>query len=206
MSLSTDGSGRFLLAVAYSGTSRAFPLAGDSNGQNIYLYGAQLEAGDYSTSYIPTYGTAQTRIKDAVSTTNITSLSIGNSYTLFFEIDIAVEDYNKLLYTLYNSVSSDSFTVRNYSGGVRAYNNLDSAYPVSSRTSSNGKYVMRVDGTAYSLFYLDSGVPANGNGTLTTARDFGYLDFRGSNTSWSFSQHLIFPTALTDTECNALIL
>jgi hypothetical protein len=50
-----------------------------------YLYGAQLEAGSYATSYIPTYGSAVTRNADDCSKTGIASLYGSNVGTLFYE-------------------------------------------------------------------------------------------------------------------------
>ena len=44
--------------------------------KGVYLYGAQLEAGSYATSYIPTYGTSVTRNDDA-----LTLLSMSNNIT-----------------------------------------------------------------------------------------------------------------------------
>jgi hypothetical protein len=51
--------------------------AGDIT-KGIAVYGAQLEAGSYPTSYIPTLGSSVTRLADAASKTGISSL-IGQS-------------------------------------------------------------------------------------------------------------------------------
>ena len=55
--------------------------AGTGNDGN-YLYGAQLEEGSYPTSYIPTYGTSQTRSSETISDNfNIpTTATIYNSF------------------------------------------------------------------------------------------------------------------------------
>jgi len=52
--ISTDGVGRFLIYPAYNGTTRGFPTSSDANGQNIYLYGAQLNKGTSAKTYFPT--------------------------------------------------------------------------------------------------------------------------------------------------------
>jgi hypothetical protein len=49
-----------------------------------YIWGAQLEAGSYSTSYIPTTTAAVTRNADVISKTGISSL-IGTEFTLFLD-------------------------------------------------------------------------------------------------------------------------
>ena len=56
ISISTDGTGRFLIYPAYNGTTRGFPTASDSNGKNIFIWGAMVEQQSYPTSYIPTNG------------------------------------------------------------------------------------------------------------------------------------------------------
>jgi hypothetical protein len=55
----------------------------------VYIYGAQLEAGAYATSYIPTLGAAVTRGLDACSKTGISSLIGQTEGTLFVEADLS---------------------------------------------------------------------------------------------------------------------
>ena len=53
-----------------------------------YVYGAQLEAGSYSTSFIPTTSASVTRNADVISKTGISSLIGQTEGTLFVELDI----------------------------------------------------------------------------------------------------------------------
>jgi hypothetical protein len=56
---------------------------------SFYFWGAQLEAGAYATSYIPTLSTSVTRVADAASKTGISSLIGQTEGTLFVELNIA---------------------------------------------------------------------------------------------------------------------
>jgi len=76
------------------------------NGTNgILIYGAQLEAGAYATSYIPTLGTSVTRVADAASKTGISSLIGQTEGTIFFEADVT----NSFGIQLGNSTSSNDY-------------------------------------------------------------------------------------------------
>jgi hypothetical protein len=69
------------------------PTAGRSssysgNGTSgVFLWGAQLEAGAYATSYIPTTAAAVTRLADACSKTGISSLIGQTQGTLFLDFE-----------------------------------------------------------------------------------------------------------------------
>jgi hypothetical protein len=51
------------------------------------VYGCQLEAGSYVSSYIPTLGSSVTRLADTASKTGISSLIGQSEGTLFVEVD-----------------------------------------------------------------------------------------------------------------------
>jgi hypothetical protein len=57
---------------------------------SMHIWGAQLEAGAYATSYIPTYGTSATRTAEECKKTGISSLIGQTEGTLFVEVDTAV--------------------------------------------------------------------------------------------------------------------
>ena len=92
-----------------SGTGNYFPLIGTSDspdftgtlfndnapsyagdGSSIYIYGAQLEAGSYPTSYIPTYGASVTRSLDSAATPDLTANGVAtnpNAWTFIVKGD-----------------------------------------------------------------------------------------------------------------------
>lgn len=73
---------------------------------DIAIWGAQLEAGAYSTSYVPTLATAVTRNADVISKTGISSLIGQTEGTLFTEIKL--ESVNSQ--SIYAVLSSGSFS------------------------------------------------------------------------------------------------
>ena len=64
-----DGDGSFELYVAEADTDATVDLDGTSS---IFIWGAQLEAGAFPTSYIPTVAASVTRNRDDVGTSTVT--------------------------------------------------------------------------------------------------------------------------------------
>ena len=64
------GNGWVRIALTFTGsitTVNCAFLIGDAVNNFVYLYGTQLEAGSYATSYIPTLAASVTRVADALS-------------------------------------------------------------------------------------------------------------------------------------------
>jgi hypothetical protein len=80
--------------IADNGTPPQAFFSGNGT-SGVYLWGAQLEAGSYPTSYIPTTSASVTRNADVVSKTGISSLIGQTEGTMFLDVDFTeVSDYN----------------------------------------------------------------------------------------------------------------
>ena len=195
-------------------TSNGAALTGNGV-DGVYVYGAMVEAGSYSTSYIPTYGTSTTRVADVCSKTGISELIGQTEGTLFFEG--IIEGINPT--TARRVVSLSDGTNSNLFQVINLDNSLDLRYELRSANSS----VFTInDSNAFSLgqkfkfafAYADNNFAfyVNGNqvGTSTSgsviatsvlrfARGDGANPFEGAN-----SQLLLFPTRLTNDELQEL--
>lgn len=58
------------------------------SGDKIAVWGAQLEAGSYSTSYIPTEGGTVTRIVDTCKLENFANIPTNYPFTVFVDMDV----------------------------------------------------------------------------------------------------------------------
>lgn len=65
-----------------AGLSVSSRIDGFAVGKSVYIWGAQLEAASYPTSYIPTVASSVTRNADVISKTGIGSI-FGSSYTIY---------------------------------------------------------------------------------------------------------------------------
>lgn len=93
----------------------------------IYLWGAQLEAGSYSTSYIPTTSASVTRNADVISKTGISSLIGQTEGTLFIDANISLKSNARILLDIQDGTNNDTFqfvlggntlNVNIYDGGI----------------------------------------------------------------------------------------
>jgi hypothetical protein len=85
----TSASGNYLIVTSNGGTTVNYI----GSGQSIFIWGAQVEAGAYSTTYIPTTTAAVTRIADVFTRDNIYTnnliTSSGGTWFMEFRNNIA---------------------------------------------------------------------------------------------------------------------
>jgi hypothetical protein len=168
-----------------------------------YFYGIQLEDASYPTSYIPTYVSAVTRVRDlATSPTNtFDSLS---TFTWFFEIariGIGSDAVGSAL-TLRNSSGAEQIRCHFDSpseqirlrDAVNGYANIGAILPITENT--NIKVCLVCNGSTMKVFA--DGTQRGSDYTIVTQHDIDriYLDQK----AFSCSETIVFPTALTDQE------
>jgi len=197
----------------YSITSNyPFILVGARTGFNnidVLIYGAQLEAGSYATSYIPTVAATVTRNADVISKTGISSLIGQTEGTLFVDLKNAYNGWINL------SDNSDANGV--LLSFSKEYSTLNYfIYANSVDIIGTGFVALPSEPMKLAFKYKSGEIKLFVNGVLayTNTATFSFsnnLNFFGNRLYWggglfegSINSEQLYKTALTDAECIAL--
>ena len=152
-----------------------------------YFYGLQLEEGSYPTSYIPTYGVSQTRLKDNATASSV--IDVDNDFTFYFESTLMAEGYGD---KYFDTIGGFGYLSGYNIGNSNLRHRLGSNYVF---TAPEGifKYLIRKDSTNMK-FYLNGVLEYTITPSLTGTRDLNLLGGKVYKT-------LLFPTALSDEAC-----
>jgi hypothetical protein len=182
--------------------------------KGIYVYGAQIEAGAYATSYIPTTTAAVTRLADAASKTGISSLIGQTEGTIFAEInfDLGVTAQGDSRIQLSDGTASNWIFIGLPDGAsgnlVRMYVNTPSSAMTaySSNPVVNGVNKIAFGYKSGSFVLYVNGVQAATSSTTLTMAACSRIDLQGSVPAASaqertnYKQLLLFKTRLTNAQ------
>jgi hypothetical protein len=84
----------------------------------VFFWGAQLEAGAYATSYIPTLAASVTRVADAASKTGISSLIGQTEGTLFLDFESGANDSIDYAFTLNDGTTTNRIRISRGAGNT----------------------------------------------------------------------------------------
>ena len=182
----------------------------------VYIFGAQLEQASYATSYIPTQGSAVTRIADSSSQTPPSGIIGQTEGTMFFEIDFANTSGVAGAWSITSGSSANRITMNTLGFSLtqftlsiaQNYNSSSTKLASTNVTySDNHKVAIKYSATTLKLFVdgqLADSVATDGFGNYTNFYLGGnHSGVYGGDTR-KFIQADLYNTALTDAELIAL--
>ena len=182
----------------------------------IYIWGAQLEAGSYPTSYIPTVASSVTRNADVISKTGISSLINSEEGVAYFKLKaINNPTLTTLLITISDGSNSNNLTISyNATGRLDVNLRVGGAYQFicnyAGITSTNwNKIAVKYKANDFAVWVNGTEVFTDAIGSCPSASTFTDLAFGAPPTGVTpflgqVQELMLFPTALTDTELIAL--
>ena len=190
--------------LARSGT---FSIGVTAIGESVFVWGSQLEAGSYPTSYIPTVASAVTRNADQVYKQGISSLIGQTEGTIFIDFDID----NILSQTIGPVIFSFSSTnyIRLFTTGAIYYvesNTVSLVSPVGTINNGQNKIAVNYKNNDFSIYANGVLVGSNNSGAVVAKSQIGlyYLASTIYNPSLFYNLVALFPNKLTGAECISL--
>jgi hypothetical protein len=212
--ITSAGSGWYRCSMSFTGTAvaatlRVYPTNADStfstgNGTSgIFIWGAQVEAGSFATSYIPTLASTVTRSADVASVNTLSPFFNATEGTMFAQFDSAASGTNTIAafddntanenYRLRNVGTDPKFTVTDggvdqcdINGGTIAANtvyNFAAAYKANDFAAciAGGTVQTDTSGTLPTVDRLRIGTSQAGNYLNGHVRRFAYYPRRLTN-------------------------
>ena len=196
----------FVYGNASNGSTKNY--AGTS-GSGTFIWGAQVEASSYPTSYIPTTSSSATRVIDDCRKTGISSLIGQSEGTLFIDLDLTAWDSNSFYFGIYGGGNEIYFRC-NSTGEIAFVHYFGSTQALLSKSGlSLGRHKLAA---CYKnndwAFYVDgilAGTDTSGSFSGTISQMvFGYTSISVYPPFQSVNQAVLFPTRLTNAELASL--
>ncbi len=180
-------------------------------GSGIFVWGAQLEASSYPTSYIPTTSSSATRVLDECSKTGISSL-IGQTEGVLF-VDFQFQQYDGqpkwvaflgggASYIGIYTNSSSKFVCEISNSGANQFINDSYTFAINQRY----KIALAYKANDFVLYINGTQVATDSSGTVpsTSQLSLQYNTTPDNLTSRTYNQVVVFPTRLTNAELASL--
>ena len=198
----------YLLSDSYiSGNPQTNPYQGDGT-SGIYIWGAQLEQGSYATSYIPTQGSAVTRVADACNNAGNEQVINSTEGVLYAEINAFDNDSTAKAITISQS-STNILGFYYYQSRIDAYVKVGTNQFFKTHyldTTINNKISLKYKTNDFALWV--NGVEVGslvGSGTTPSGlNQLSFTDTGGSDFYGNCKDLRVYNTALTDSELAAL--
>jgi len=211
-SIEDFGNGWYRCTAISNNETGTFSLGTTAASDSVYIYGAQLEAGSYPTSYIPCMGTSASRAGDSCNGAGDSSTFNDSEGVLYAEISALANDSSNRIISVSDGSGSNRLLIKydNSSNLIEASltdGGVDQAVLTHTYTiESDAKIAFKYKANDFALWVNGVEVDTDNSGTMPSGLDTLNFD-NGSGGSAFYGnakQILYFPTALTDAELAAL--
>jgi len=195
--------------VTFAAATNQTVLKINTSGDEIYLWGAQVEEQSYSTSYIPTDGTQKTRNQDVCNNGGSVSTINSTSGVLYFEGLFLGPGYRFITLNSGSanrvSIYSNSPTTISFNVKVGGANQFNGNYSID--TTINHKVALKYKENDFALWIDGIEVATDNNGitfATDTLNEFSFDDGNGGSKFFGKTKALAVFPFLTDTELQEL--
>ena len=196
---------RLIATKASNTTSAGLGIKVGAVNETVYLWGAQMEASSYKTTYIPTTSSSATRVADACFKTGISSL-IGQTEGVLF-VDINPEEFQTGSYigitdgTITNRIIFGFESGSVNSGTLQVYG-ISGVNGSGTYTRGQRMKIALAYKSGNSALYVNGSLISTATTTFTASfSQFRFDSYGGTqNFIGKVTEAIIFPTRLTNAE------
>jgi len=214
---SGDLAGNANIYITKSVSVTSFDSNLEAQNATMFLWGAQLEAGSYATSYIPTSGSAVTRVRDLSDTQNLSHV-IGQTEGVIFYDAILVHKSTSTSEDLFelsidDGSANNAFFINNYnntltvllkSGGSTSFSN-NSFNPTEGARYKLGFAYKQND---FALYINGNQIATDSSGTVPSMNQITFGNYYDNRVNFQSNVKVndfkLYNTRLTNSELAAL--
>lgn len=209
-----------ITGTAVSGTSYVYvymkQLAGYSGtSQDMFIFGAQVEALSYASSYIPTAGSSQTRAAETCGDAGTASTFNSTEGVLYFEGSALADDGTNRYFSLDDGTTSNYIYFRYVSTSNNvlfrtaiAGVTINTLTVVLSDTTQNHKFAYKWKSGDYALWVDGVEISTDSSATTFPSNTLNNLGFNFPNSTGGFYANTkdvrVYNEALTDAQLQTL--
>ena len=213
VSVTADSQWHRLYSVKTGGTQPRIGLIGGSGASDtadLLIYGAQLEAGSYATSYIPTQGATATRVAEVCNDAGNSQIFNDSEGVLFAEVSTFADNTYKRISlnngSYVNSVVFDFIDDNNLYGKIFVGGSPIATILASGlNIENNNKLAFKYKQNDFALWVNGVQVGVDTSGSTPSGLNTLSLDLAGNQDFYGNTKQIkYFNTALTDLQLQQL--